>query len=83
MKSYADMIQWVVSNNTTLRYNEWPAVMAIAEIYGMEQAKVVDDIRNAKEIRETALREVRRAKNREDHETRRLANLARKQGEQQ
>ena len=81
MNSYHEMIQWLVDqvDNGNLRYNEWPAVMAIAAAYGIPQQTVSDDVQFEKDFRAKAKKELRRAENRASNEQRRLANLAKKQ----
>lgn len=80
MKSYHEMIQFIVDqvDHGTLRYYEWPAVIAIAEVYGIPQETVFFDIRFEKDIREKAKKERRKAESRASNEQRRLANLAKK-----
>ncbi len=84
MKSYEEMVQWVVDNSTTgsmrLRYNEWPAIMAMSEIYDIAYETIANDIKIEKEIREKALKERRKAESRASNEQRRLANLAKQKG---
>ena len=84
MKSYHEMIQWLVDqvDNANLRYNEWPAVMAIATAYGIPQPTVFDDVQFEKDFRAKAKKAQYRAEHRASNEQRRLANLARKQYEQ-
>lgn len=81
MKNYHEMIQWLVDqvDNGNLRYNEWPAVMAIATAYDIPQQTVFDDVQFEKDFRAKAKKEHRRAENRVSNEQRRLANLAKKQ----
>jgi hypothetical protein len=78
MKTYEEMIQWMVDNNSLLRYSEWPAVMAISEIYDVPQQTVFNDVQSEKDLREQALKEQHRAEHRASNEQRRLANLAAK-----
>jgi hypothetical protein len=80
MKTYHEMIQWVVDHNDKLRYHEWPALMAISEIYGIPYESVAADVQTIKIHRERAQKEQRQAQSRASNEQRRLANLARKQG---
>lgn len=82
MKSYTDMIQFVVDkvDQGILRYYEWPAVLTIAEAYGTDTVTVANDIKAEKEIREQARKQARKAEHRRSNDERRLANLAR-QGE--
>ena len=56
MKSYHEMIQWVVDqvDHGKLRYYEWPAILAITEAYGIPQDIVFDDVKFEKEFREQA-----------------------------
>lgn len=84
MKSYHEMVQFIVDqvDKGKLRYYEWPAVMAVAEAYGIPQETVFNDIKFEKEFREKAHKEARKAESRASNEQRRLANIARKQGEQ-
>jgi hypothetical protein len=83
MKSYHEMVQWVVDNNTQLRYYEWPALMAISESYGIDYSIVQADVQFEKNLREKAAKEKRKAESRASNEQRRLANFARKQGVEQ
>lgn len=80
MKSYEEMIQWVVDNNSQLRYNEWPALMAISESYNIPFSIVQIDVRYEKNLREKEAKERRKAdrkaQNQASNEQRRLANLA-------
>lgn len=79
MKSYHEMIQWLVDqvDSGQLRYNEWPAAMAIATAYGIPQQTVFDDVKFEKNFRDRAKKEQRRAEYSASNEQRRLANLAR------
>jgi hypothetical protein len=79
MKSYHEMIQFIVNqvDNGTLRYYEWPAVIAIAEAYSIPQETVFTDIKSEKEFREKARKEARKVASRASNEQRRLANIAR------
>ena len=78
MKSYHEMIQFITDqvDSGKLRYYEWPAVIAIAEAYGIPQETVFSDVKFEKEFREKAKKEQRKALNRASNEQRRLANLA-------
>ena len=78
MKSYHEMIQFIVDQVDLgkLRYYEWPAVIAIAEAYGIPQDTVFSDVQFEKELRERAKKEQRKAESRSSNEQRRLANLA-------
>jgi hypothetical protein len=78
MKTYEEMIQWMVDNNSLLRYYEWPAVMAICEIYDMQSQTVFNDVQIEKDFREQARKESRKAEHRASNEQRRLANLSKK-----
>ncbi len=82
MKTYEEMIQWVVDNSTTgsmkLRYNEWPAIMAMSEIYSVPYETIANDVKVKKDLREKAEKERRKAESRASNEQRRLANLANK-----
>jgi hypothetical protein len=80
MKTYQEMVQWVVDNNTKLRYHEWPAIMAISEAYSTPYESVAADVQTIKIHRERTQKEQRQAQSRASNEQRRLANLARKQG---
>lgn len=84
MKSYHEMIQFIVDqvDNGKLRYYEWPAVIAIAEAYGIAQETVFNDIKFEKEFREQARKQARKVANRASNEQRRLANIARQGVEQ-
>lgn len=78
MKSYREMIQFIVDQVDLgkLRYYEWPAVIAIAEAYGIPQETVFSDVKFEKELREQAKKEQRKVASRASNEQRRLANLA-------
>jgi hypothetical protein len=77
MKIYEEMIQWLVDNSEDrLRYNEWPAVLAVAEVYGVPQQTVFNDVQFEKDFRERALKERRKAEHQASNEQRRLANLS-------
>lgn len=78
MKSYHEMIQFIVDqvDSGKLRYYEWPAVIAIAEAYGIPDETVFNDVQFEKELRERAKKEQRKAESRASNEQRRLANLA-------
>jgi hypothetical protein len=80
MKSYEEMTYWVVALSDKLRYNEWPALLAISEMYDIPYDIVQSDVQVIKDQREKALKEQRKAESRASNEQRRLANLARKQG---
>jgi hypothetical protein len=73
------MIQFIVDqvDNGKMRYYEWPAVLTIAEAYGIPQETVFNDIKFEKEFREQARKEARKVASRESNEQRRLANIAR------
>lgn len=77
MKTYHEMIQFIVDQVDLgkLRYYEWPAVIAIAEAYGIPQDTVFSDVQFEKELREKAKKEQRKALSRASNEQRRLANL--------
>jgi hypothetical protein len=77
MKIYEEMIQWLVDNSEDrLRYFEWPAVLAVAEVYGVPQQTVFNDVQFEKDFRERALKERRKAEHQASNEQRRLANLS-------
>ncbi len=78
MKTYHEMVQFIVDQVDLgkLRYYEWPAVIAIAEAYGIPQETVSSDVKFEKEFREQAKKEQRKAESRASNEQRRLANLA-------
>jgi hypothetical protein len=78
MKTYEEMIQWMIDNNSLLRYHEWPAVMAISKIYDVPQQTVFDHMQSENDLREQALKKQRKAEHRVRNEQRRLANLATK-----
>jgi len=80
MKTYHEMIKWVVDNNDKLRYHEWPALMSISEAYDIPFEIARTDVQVEKDFRENAAKEQRKAESRASNEQRRLANLARKQG---
>ena len=80
MKTYEEMIQFIAAEaGDRLRYNEWPAVMAIADAYEVPETTVFADVAIAKACRELDIAAARRARARAANEERRLANLARKQ----
>ena len=77
MKIYEEMIQWLVDNSEDrLRYFEWPAVLAVAEMYGVPQQTVFNDVQFEKDFRERALKDRRKAEHQASNEQRRLANLS-------
>jgi hypothetical protein len=76
MKTYQEMVQWVVDNNDKLRYYEWPALMSISEVYNVPYGIVQADVQFEKDLREKDAKEQRRAQSRASNEQRRLANLA-------
>lgn len=79
MKTYHEMIQFIVDqSNDRLRYNTWPAVIAISEAYGIPERIVLNDVNFEKEFREKACKEARLVAHRASNEERRLANLAKK-----
>ena len=80
MRTYSEMINWLVDrvDDAALRYNEWPAQMAIAEAYQIPYATVAADVQTVKIHRERAQKDLRRAQSRASNEARRLANLAKK-----
>lgn len=79
MKIYEEMVQFIVDQSTNrLRYNEWPAVIAIAEAYGIPEVTVFADIKFEKDLREKARKEAKRETDCASNEQRRLANLAKK-----
>lgn len=80
MKSYHEMIQFIVDqvDYGKMRYYEWPAVIAIAEAYGIPQDTVFNDVSFEKEFREQAKKKNRKAEQQASNEARRLANLAKK-----
>ena len=56
MKTYEEMIQWLVDNaEDRLRYYEWPAIMAISEMYGIPHQTVFNDVKFEKDLREKTL----------------------------
>lgn len=81
MKSYDEMIQFIVDqvDRGRLRYYEWPAVIAIAEVYGKTVGEVTLEIQVEKEFREQAKKKNRKAEHQASNEARRLANLAKKE----
>ena len=79
MKTYYEMIQWAADNESTLRYQYWPAKMAIAEMYGVPFETIHKDLVNELAFRDTAEKEKRKAESRASNEQRRLANLAKVQ----
>lgn len=80
MKTYEEMVLFIAEQSKDrLRYFEWPAALAIAEAYGVAPDTVFSDIKVEKDLQEQARKEGHRAKNRADHEARRLANLAKKE----
>jgi hypothetical protein len=79
MKTYEEMIQWIVDHsNNRLQYHEWPAVLAVAEMYGVPQQTVFNDMQFEKDLREKSRKEQRKAEHLASNEQRRLANLAAK-----
>ena len=64
-----------------LRYNEWPAVIAIAEAYEVPETTVFADVAIAKACRELDIAAAKRARARAANEERRLANLKAKETE--
>jgi len=77
MKLYEEMIQFIAAQaEDRLRYNEWPAVIAIAEAYEVPESTVFADVKIAKACRALDIAAARRAWNRAANEERRLANLA-------
>jgi hypothetical protein len=79
MKIYEEMIQWIVDHsNNRLQHHEWPAVLAVAEMYGVPHQTVFDDVQFEKDFREMALKKKHKAEHRASNEQRRLANLAAK-----
>ncbi len=77
MKTYHEMVQFIADQaEDRMRYNEWPAVMTVAEAYGISDSIVFDDVRFEKEFREKARKEKHKADARAANEQRRLANLA-------
>jgi len=79
MKTYAQMIEFIVyAPYDRFRYNEWPAVLAIAEAYGIPQETVFADVKAVKEIRDTAKKAAQKEARRTEHEARRRANLTKK-----
>jgi methylglyoxal synthase len=79
MKTYQEMVQWVVDNNDKLRYHEWPALMSISEVYNVPYETAAADVQTIKIHRERAQKDLRRAQSRASNEQRRLANLAKVQ----
>jgi hypothetical protein len=79
MKTYHEMIQWAVDNESTLRYHYWPAEMAIAVMHEVPVKTVHEDVAHELDLRATAAREQRKAQSRASNEQRRLANLAKVQ----
>jgi hypothetical protein len=72
MKTYAQMIEFIVyAPYDRFRYNEWPAVLAIAEAYGIPQETVFADVKAVKEIREKAKKAAQKEARRIEHEERR------------
>jgi hypothetical protein len=76
MKTYEEMILWVADNDSRLRYHEWPALMAIAEMFNKPYDEVHTSLNDIKERRKVLAKEAARAKHRAEHEARRHANLA-------
>ena len=80
MKTYHEMIQFIADQaEDRMRYNEWPAVLTVSEVYGIPQAVVFDDVKFEKEFRDKARKEKHKADARTANEQRRLANLAKKE----
>lgn len=79
MRTYSEMIQFIaVQAEDRLRYFEWPAVIALAEAYGVDQDTVRNDIKVVTELREAARKSARKERHRASNEERRLANLEKK-----
>ena len=82
MKTYEEMIQIIAEQaGDRLRYNEWPAVIAIAEAYEVPETTVFADVAIAKACRELDIAAAKRARARAANEERRLANLKAKETE--
>lgn len=66
MKTYEEMIQWEVNQveNGKIRYYEWPAILAIAEVYGIQQEQVFIDINFEKDLRKQSKKEVKKTESR-------------------
>jgi len=81
MKTYHEMIQFVVdkADERIFQYHEWVAAITLAEVYGIPQQTVFDDIKFEIAFRDKAQSEQRKARHREENEARRLANLAKKE----
>ena len=81
MKTYHEMIQFVVdqADRRIFQYHEWVAAITLAEVYGIPQETVFDDIRLEVAHRDIAHKEERKARHQIENEQRRLANLAAKQ----
>lgn len=76
MKPYAEIIRFI-ANEPKLRYNEWAALLAVAEAYGVSIDTAFIDLKKEKDIIEKAAKDRRKAEHRASNEARRLANLER------
>ena len=81
LKTYHEMIQFVVdqADKRIFQYHEWVAAITLAEVYGIPQETVFDDIKIEIARRDIAHKEERKARHQAENEERRLANLAVKQ----
>lgn len=78
-KNYHEMIQFVVDSSTKgamkLRYHEWAAVIVIAEMFGISEDIIFQDISFKKDLQSRQLKDEKRQQHRIENEKRRLANL--------
>lgn len=78
MKTYEEMIQYVVDNHMQLRYVYWAVSFVLAPAYGVDRETVHVDIQNEIAVREEKINQARKAAYRAENEARRLANIARR-----
>ena len=76
MKPYTEVIRFI-ANEPKLRYNEWAALLAVAEAYDVSIDTAFVDLKKEKDIIEQAEKDKRKAAHRASNEARRLANLER------
>ena len=77
MKTYHEMIQFIVDqvDNGKLRYFEWPAIIAVAEAYSIDQQIVFSDVEIEATHRKAARKLEKLAANQASNQARRLANI--------
>ena len=71
------MIQFIVDqvDNGKLRYFEWPAIIAVAEAYSIDQQIVFSDVEIEATHRKAARKLEKLAANQASNQARRLANI--------